>query len=78
MNQFVEWDALANILIFGILVGAGLPTLFAFGVRLLAGPGAADAQGHVSRGRTVGAFVCFGLVVLAIAGAVAYIAAGGH
>ncbi|GMA35582.1 hypothetical protein [Demequina litorisediminis] len=78
MTQFVEWDALANILVFGILVGAGLPTLFAVGVRLLAGHGAADAEGHVSRPRLVGAYVCFGLVVLAILGAVAYIAAGGH
>ncbi len=78
MNQYIEWSSLGNVLLFGIIVGAGLPTVFAIGVRLLAGPGAAGADGTASRGRVIGAWTCFSVVVLAILGAVAYIAAGGH
>ncbi|WP_084128474.1 hypothetical protein [Demequina sp. NBRC 110055] len=78
MSDYIEWSALGQVLLYGILVGAGLPTIFAIGVRLLAGPGAVGADGTVSRGRVIGAWACFAVVVLAILGAVAYIAAGGH
>ena len=78
MSQYIEWSSLGNVLLFGIIVGAGLPTVFAIGVRLLAGHGAVGADGTVSRGRVIGAWTCFTVVVLAILGAVAYIAAGGH
>ncbi len=78
MSEFIEWGALANVVVVGLLVGAGLPTLFALGVRSLAGPGARDEAGRVRPGRRVIAWVYFGIVVATIAGAVAYIAAGGH
>ena len=78
MSQYIEWDALANVLVFAIIIGAGLPTLFAIGVRLIAAPGATGTDGRVARGRLIGAWACFAVVVLAILGAVAYIAAGGH
>ena len=78
MQQYIEWGALANVVVVGLLVGAGLPTLFALGVRALAGQGARDDAGQVKAGRRVIAWLCFGLVVATIVGAVAYIAAGGH
>ncbi|MFN3866421.1 MAG: hypothetical protein ACK4MD_06875 [Demequina sp.] len=78
MTQFIEWEALANIVVVGILVGAGLPILFAVGVRALAGPGARDFEGRIPRGRLVLAWTCFGTAVAAIGIAIAFLAAGGH
>ncbi|MFD7307146.1 hypothetical protein [Promicromonospora sp. NPDC059942] len=38
MSEFIEWGALGQVLVAGVLVGAGIPALFALGLRLLAGP----------------------------------------
>ncbi len=78
MSEFVEWSALGQVVLFGLLVGAGLPAMFALGVRSLAGPGARGEDGQVPLVRRVVAYACFSTVVLAVLGAVAYIAAGGH
>ncbi|WP_062527033.1 hypothetical protein [Demequina rhizosphaerae] len=78
MSEFVEWGALGQVVLFGLLVGAGLPAMFALGVRSLAGPGARGEDGQVPLVRRVVAYACFSTVVLAVLGAVAYIAAGGH
>ncbi|WP_062313397.1 hypothetical protein [Demequina rhizosphaerae] len=78
MSEFVEWGALGQVVLFGLLVGAGLPAMFALGVRSLAGPGARGDDGQVPLVRRVVAYACFSTVVLAVLGAVAYIAAGGH
>jgi len=76
MSGFIEWGALLNILIFGVLIGAGLPAMYALGVRSL------DASSRVTGGaatvRKIGAYACFGVIVLAILGALAFIVAGGH
>ncbi|GAA2226825.1 hypothetical protein GCM10010413_22690 [Promicromonospora sukumoe] len=37
MSEFIEWGALGQVLVAGVLVGAGIPALFALGLRLLAG-----------------------------------------
>ncbi|MFI8524128.1 hypothetical protein ACIGB8_06765 [Promicromonospora sukumoe] len=37
MSEFIEWSALGQVLVAGVLVGAGIPALFALGLRLLAG-----------------------------------------
>ena len=78
MSDYVEWGALLNVLLVGLLVGAGLPALFAVGVRAIAGPGARGEDGSVSMGRRVLAWTCFGIAVLSIVGAIAFLAAGGH
>lgn len=78
MSEFIEWGALAQVVGVGLLVGAGLPALFALGVRALAGAGARDHAGQVKTGRRVLAWLAFGVVIATILGAVAYIAAGGH
>jgi hypothetical protein len=78
MTGYVEWNALANVVVVGLVVGAGLPALFAFGVRALAGPGSRDDDGRRSPVRVAVAVVCFAIVVSAIAFAIAVIRAGHH
>lgn len=78
MNEFIEWGALANIIVLGVVIGAGLPTVFAVGVRSLHGKGARDKQGRVKPGRIAVGVLCFGAVLLAIGFAISYLVAGGH
>lgn len=78
MSEFVEWGALANVLLVGLLVGAGLPALFAVGVRAISGSGARNEHGRVAPGRLAIAWTCFGIAILSIAGAIVFLAAGGH
>lgn len=67
--------ALWQVLAVGLLLGAGLPALFAIGVRSLehnrvlapAGAAGASADGTVaSVGGKIGAGICFGLCALAV------------
>lgn len=78
MNEFVEWGALANIVIIGVLVGAGLPMLFAAGVRAMHGPGSRDAQGNIRPMRRAVAALCLAVVLSAILFAIVYLALGSH
>lgn len=78
MSEYIEWGALAQVVIVSLVVGAGLPALFAVGVRLLAGDGARGSDGAVPQWRKVGAVAAFATVAIAIAVAVTVIAAGGH
>ncbi len=78
MSDFIEWGSLAQVVIVGIIAGAGLPFAFAIGVRAVAGKNARDEDGHIPRRRKTIAACAFGVVVLATLGAVAYIAGGGH
>jgi hypothetical protein len=76
--QFVEWGALAKIVVVGLVVGAGLPALFAVGVRSLAGPGAFDESGHRPRARVAIASASFLVVIGAVVTAIVIIGRGGH
>lgn len=67
-------DALWQVALVGVLLGAGLPALFALGVRSLnsgmvtvggAGDGSGTATQPSAAGRA-GAYVCFGICVLAV------------
>ena len=78
MTEYVEWDALANIVVVGLLLGAGLPALFAVGVRLLEGPGARHADGGQATWRVILAWACFATTAAAVIAAVALLASGGH
>ncbi|GAA2975574.1 hypothetical protein [Kitasatospora sp. NPDC006786] len=70
MNSWIDLDALWKIVVVGFLAGAGLPALFAIGVRALYPPVGIDGAG-VSR-RAAGALgwtvavVCFAVVLAAI------------
>lgn len=78
MSKFVEWWALVDVLVVGLVIGAGLPALFAVGVRALAGAGSRDETGRWSRIRIVEGIACFAVVVGAITVAIVYIVTGGH
>ncbi len=41
--NIIEWGSLGQVLVAGLIVGAGIPALFALGLRLLAGTTPADA-----------------------------------
>jgi hypothetical protein len=78
VSAYIEWGALGAIVVFGVLIGAGLPALFALGVRALEGPGARDADGRRSALRTTAGYACFAVALSTIAAAIVFIAAGGH
>jgi hypothetical protein len=69
-----------KVLAVGLLLGAGLPALFAVGIRANAAGAGGDAEmDHATpnpRGRLV-AVICFGLVILVAAVGIAYIVASG-
>ncbi|MEE9964635.1 MAG: hypothetical protein K4304_06030 [Propionicimonas sp.] len=80
------WAALEatwRILLVGILLGAGLPALFALGIRSLAWGTGVEGNGgeavlvkpHLA-GRII-AYLLFGLVILAVLAGVGYIVAHG-
>jgi hypothetical protein len=76
MDTWINLTALWQIVVVGLLAGAGLPAVFALGVRTLSPPdgqpvvvGGANDGGTVtaSRGRVAAAGLCFVVVVAAIA-----------
>lgn len=75
------WQVLAA----GLLLGAGLPALFAVGIRAMAYAAGGDAETHRAgtpgpaahpAGRALG-YLCFALVVLAVALGITFIVASG-
>lgn len=78
MSEFIDFQAIGQIILVGLVFGAGLPALFALGVRALAEPAAQQQDGTVSLTRRAIAYACFAIIVIAVLGAVIYIAAGGH
>lgn len=70
-SSWINLDALWKIVVVGVLLGAGLPALFAVGLRALgpssvsAGSGDAAAAGNLA-GKAV-AVVCFAVVLAGIA-----------
>jgi hypothetical protein len=73
MNNWINLSALWRILVIGLLAGAGLPALFAVGVRALASGPHAAAEGTEDE-RVIGgspsgmaiAGLCFAVVLAAI------------
>jgi hypothetical protein len=49
-NEWINWTALAKILGVGLLAGAGLPAIFAIGLRLVSSPDATTSGGPVAAG----------------------------
>ena len=78
MSTYVEWGALANVVLVGLLVGAGLPALYAVGVWALAAPGSRTDEGKVQPMRIALAVACFAVNLSAIAIALFVLASGGH
>lgn len=85
MDQvFAALDATWRILLVGLLLGAGLPALFAIGLRSLAWGVGGEAERHDSGavvsphvlGRVI-AYAMFALVILIVLSGVGYIVAHG-
>ncbi len=70
MFTATEFTSLLKVLIAGLVFGAGLPALFAVGVRMLAdGRGKAGPDGTMSRGNPVAlgaAYVLFAAIAVVI------------
>jgi hypothetical protein len=79
MNDWINLHALWQIVVIGLLAGAGLPALFAVGLRALSLPGGggtatattagADDDDRVVGGSTLGlavAVLCFAVVLAAV------------
>lgn len=71
MSGIIEWGALGQVVLVGLLVGAGVPALFALGLRLLTLPAPGLA-------RRLGGYLCLALCVAAIATGLAFLVSGGH
>jgi hypothetical protein len=94
MSGIIEWSALGQVVLVGLLVGAGVPALFALGLRLLTlpvraavvdaggthGDAATGAEAGVAPGlvRRLGGYLCLALCVAAIATGLAFLVSGGH
>ena len=78
MTAWFNYEAVLQIIIAGLLVGAGLPALFSLAVRLnAAGVGVADHGGTVSRKNPILvalSWVIFALVLAAVIIGVLFIA----
>ena len=82
MTQWIDLRAVWEIVVVGLLAGAGLPALFAVGIRALGTP----ARGHEAGGKLVGGSVagaaiavgCFAIVVGAVGYGIYIIVASGH
>ena len=72
-SSWINLDALWKIIVFGLLLGAGLPALFAIGLRALSGTESAEG-GSTAAAATAGgslaarafAVLCFAAILAAI------------
>ncbi len=66
MSDFINWGALTSVVVVGLVAGAGLPALYALGVRALAGPGSRNGVGRLSPVRVTAAVAFLAIVLSAI------------
>lgn len=85
MSSWIDLKAVWEIVVVGLLAGAGLPALFAVGLRALGRPGPGHVRTSESNelvgGNPVGiavATVCFAVVLAAIGYGIYIIVASGH
>ncbi|GAA1376726.1 hypothetical protein GCM10009638_15540 [Luteococcus sanguinis] len=74
------FEDIALVLLVGVLVGAGLPALFAVGVRALAYGAGGDAELSHESGHAIGtviAFLCFAVCLLVIAMGISIVVSSG-
>lgn len=76
MNFSALFGSLIDVTIAGIILGAGLPALFALGIRLAHGPTHADGSSSSTPMGKIGAGVCFGVIILAIIVGILWITKG--
>lgn len=70
MNFSNLFGSLVDVTLVGLLLGAGLPALFALGIRLAHGPSAVTADGtvthHASPLGKAAAGICFSIIIVAV------------
>ena len=79
-NIGLAFDGAWKVLVAGVLLGAGLPAIFALGIRALAYGAGGEAEVDHEAGHPIGkvlAILCFALVVIGIALGITYIVATG-
>jgi hypothetical protein len=81
MSSWIDLHALLKIVLIGLAAGAGLPAIFAIGLRILAPPhrdAGAAAEGTVTTApaNVAGATVCFAIVLAAVGYGIYLIVAG--
>ena len=81
MNSWINLHALWEIVVVGLLAGAGLPALFAVGLRALSLPGGGRTadQDRIVGGSVPGmiaAGLCFAVVLAGLGWGIYYIVAG--
>ena len=79
-NVTLALDAAWKVLIAGLVLGAGLPAIFALGIRSMAYGVGGDAEISHARphpiGR-IGGYICFAIVLAAIALGITFVVASG-
>jgi succinate dehydrogenase/fumarate reductase cytochrome b subunit len=78
-NVLFAAEASWQVLLVGLILGAGLPALFAVGIRSLAWGTAHETTGELQThplGRVI-AYLCFAVVILAVLMGIAVVVAGG-
>ena len=83
MTDWIDLRAIGEIVVVGLLAGAGLPAIFAIGLRALSMPGKSHvpAGNELVGGNPAGiaiAVVCFAVVLAAIGYGIYIIVASGH
>jgi len=73
VDKYVDLAALGRVLVLSLVVGAGLPALFALGVRALA-----PVDGKVPPVRAAAGWLCFAVCLAAVGLGVAKLVLGGH
>jgi len=73
VEKYVDVVALGRVLVLSLVVGAGLPALFALGVRALA-----PVDGKVRPVRAAAGWLCFAVCLGAVALGVVKLVLGGH
>jgi hypothetical protein len=82
VNDWIDLQALWQIVVFGLLAGAGLPAVFALGLRALSMGSRTETTSEsdtIVGGNPVGVVLgglCFLIVLAAIAGGIYFIVAG--
>ncbi|MEI2766429.1 MAG: hypothetical protein V9F82_12195 [Dermatophilaceae bacterium] len=79
-NVVLALDGAWKVLVAGLVLGAGLPTVFALGVRALAYGSGGRAELSREPGRPIGtvlAYLCFAVVLVGVALGLTYIVASG-
>jgi hypothetical protein len=83
MNSWINFKAIGEILVVGLLCGAGLPVLVAIGLRVLSVAPVRDLSGSAvavrpSPARIAIAALCFAIVLAAIGYGIYLIVKSGH